>query len=189
VRWRAPAWACPCLHACSRARIGQNVPLGKKSPTLTGAVFVLTPQALELLQENSLTYGESASGSLNPLSFTDPEGLQASTAVGAAPVVLPAVGAACSTGVGCAAVAVGAVGVGSYWLTDRYVNPWAQPLITKAIDACTPSKSNEREKECSAQLERDEAECLVAKAGYGRRAQAVCLAKAKEYYAQCLRGK
>lgn len=36
----------------------------KKSPTLTGAVFVLTAQALELLQENTHWYGASVSGGL-----------------------------------------------------------------------------------------------------------------------------
>jgi RHS repeat-associated protein len=68
----------------------------------------------------------------NTLSYSDPQGLNAVA-------VLPGVGALCaaSAGTGCAAAAVGAVGVGAYWLTDTYVNPWAQPLITKAIDACT----------------------------------------------------
>lgn len=60
----------------------------KKSPTLTGAVFVLTAQALELLQENTRWYGETVSGGLlgglnrfgyvegNPLGAVDPLGLQ-----------------------------------------------------------------------------------------------------------------
>ena len=57
----------------------------KKSPTLTGAVFVLTAQALELLQENTHWYGETVSGGLlgginlenyapNPISWIDPWG-------------------------------------------------------------------------------------------------------------------
>jgi RHS repeat-associated protein len=128
----------------------------------------------------------------NPSGFIDPMGLQIATVNEVVRVVLPSVAAACSTGVGCAAVAVGAVGAvgaGSYWLTDRYVNPWAQPLITKAIDACTQSSSNEREKDCGEQLERDEAECLVTRAFWGKQGLAICLANAKERYSQCLRGK
>ena len=72
------------------------MPPGKKSPTLTGAVFVLTAQALELLQQNVLVYGECTSWGIytqfdpmglnggpngylyaeaNPLTYTDPLGL------------------------------------------------------------------------------------------------------------------
>jgi hypothetical protein len=57
-------------------------------------------------------------------------------------------------------------------------------LLSKAI--CADDKE-ECKKDCWATLERDEAECIVAKAGYGTAAQAICLGKAKEYYSQCLR--
>lgn len=40
----------------------QNVPLGKIRSTLTGAVFVLAAQAVDLLRENPHRYGENASG-------------------------------------------------------------------------------------------------------------------------------
>lgn len=50
------------------------MPLGKKSPTLTGAVFVLTLQALELLQQNVLVYGGCTSGGIYIQS--DPIGLR-----------------------------------------------------------------------------------------------------------------
>ncbi|WP_436129032.1 RHS repeat-associated core domain-containing protein, partial [Acidovorax sp. LjRoot117] len=69
----------------------------------------------------------------NPLSYMDPMGLDAS-------MVLPAAGAA-GAGMSLApwvAPAAGAavVGAGSYWLTDKYVNPWLQPLISQGIESC-----------------------------------------------------
>ena len=73
----------------------------------------------------------------NPLSYADPNGLQAITAndVGTA---LPSLGSICigTSGGACAAAAVGAVGVGTYLVTDRYVNPWLQPIIGKGVDWC-----------------------------------------------------
>ena len=80
----------------------QNGPLGKKSLTLTGAVFVLAAQPLDSHQENSLVYGEVAAwgiytqgdpiglgGGLNrygyangaPTMYTDPLGLEAGVTV------------------------------------------------------------------------------------------------------------
>jgi RHS repeat-associated protein len=75
--------------------------------------------------------------SANPLDAVDPMGLQTITA-GDVARTLPAIGAACAGtgGSACAAAAVGAVGVGTYLLTDRYVNPWAQPAIANAVDWC-----------------------------------------------------
>ncbi|WAC74282.1 RHS repeat-associated core domain-containing protein [Roseateles sp. SL47] len=87
----------------------------------------------------------------NPLSYADPNGLQAITGndVG---VALPAVGSVCAAtgGTACAAAVVGAVGVASYWLTDRYVNPWAQPMIASAIEWCTASDTPTQQ-ECDAE--------------------------------------
>ena len=81
----------------------------------------------------------------DPLGATDPIGLQAAVANDVARISLPGVGAVCAAtgGSACAAAVVGAIGVGSYLLTDRYVNPWAQPLIGGAIDRCVAAASNQ----------------------------------------------
>jgi RHS repeat-associated protein len=74
----------------------------------------------------------------NPVSYNDPFGQQATTAIDTGRVGLSTIGAVCAGtgGAACAAAAAGAVGVGAYWLTDEYINPWAQPLISKAVEAC-----------------------------------------------------
>ena len=103
----------------------------------------------------------------NPLSFTDPDGLQ----IRIPRPIPPSPGA----------------GGGRYNPGADVYRP-AQPNLWDRIkNACAPDDAAEEcRKQCDAQLERDEAECLVARAGYGTRGQAICLAKAKEYYAHCL---
>jgi hypothetical protein len=78
-------------HLAARACAGQNTHLGKKNPNNAGVDFYITAQAVELHQENPHQYDELASGRLvgglntyayvggNPISFIDPEGLQAFT--------------------------------------------------------------------------------------------------------------
>ncbi|MBU1306649.1 MAG: RHS repeat protein [Alphaproteobacteria bacterium] len=80
----------------------------------------------------------------NPVRYTDPMGLQVATVGEVLKVTLPSAGSICAAtgGSACAAAAVGAVGVGSFILTDRYINPWLQPLITKAVEACTPDEDD-----------------------------------------------
>ncbi|UCV28791.1 RHS repeat-associated core domain-containing protein [Ferribacterium limneticum] len=100
----------------------------------------------------------------NPLSYTDPEGLAAAGAIKGARF-----GGAAGSRFGPVGAAVGvAIGAGIGYLT------------------CQDS-AEECKQECADTLQRDEAECLIARAGYGRAAQRVCLAKAKEYYSRCLR--
>jgi hypothetical protein len=60
------------------------------------------------------------------------------------------------------------------------------PNWTKSDAQCEEEKEQCKQ-DCWDTLERDEAECLVAKAGYGKAAQAICLTKAKDFYARCLR--
>ena len=100
----------------------------------------------------------------NPLRYSDPDGLNPLTAVGAGAgtFVLPGPGTVAGAVIGTA------IGVGIGYL-----------ICKDGAEECR--------KECDAQLERDEAECLVAKAGYGKAAQAICLGKAKEFYGQCLK--
>lgn len=63
----------------------------------------------------------------------------------------------------------------------------AMQRLVNAVCRGGDTTREECHKECDDQLERDETECLVAKAGYGTRAQAICLGKAKEYYGQCIK--
>jgi len=106
----------------------------------------------------------------NPLSYTDPDGLQVAQGIRTGARGGAAVGTMIEPGVGTAIGAVigGAIGAGVGYLICK-------------------ENAEECKQECTDTLERDEAECLVARAGYGRAAQAICLAKAKDYYASCLR--
>jgi RHS repeat-associated protein len=120
----------------------------------------------------------------NPLSFSDPQGLQATIPVPR--TTIPAFTSACLANPAlCGPVLAGAGG----YAVGTLIYPIIERPLSRAIDYCfSDSTSNgECKKQCDAQLDRDEAECLVARAGYGTRGQAVCLAKAKEYYARCLR--
>jgi RHS repeat-associated protein len=61
-------------------------------------------------------------------------------------------------------------------------------LIKIVKNACKSESSKEEcREEAALQLERDQAECLVARAAYGKRGQAICLARAMENYSQRLR--
>lgn len=66
-------------------------------------------------------------------------------------MALPSIGGVCAAtgGTACAAAAVGAVGIGSYVLTDKYVNPWLQPVITRGIDACINSLNTCPNRDCN----------------------------------------
>jgi RHS repeat-associated protein len=89
----------------------------------------------------------------NPVNYSDPDGLQAIT-VNDVFRTLPAAGALCAStgGTACAATAAVGVGLGTYWLADRYVNPWAQPLISRAIDWCMSAASDApTQQECDAE--------------------------------------
>lgn len=120
----------------------------------------------------------------NPLNASDPSGLQAITGNGVG-LALPSAGSVCAAtgGAACAAAAVGAVGLGSFWLTDRYVNPWAQPVISSAIDWCM-SGTEECRKKCDAANTEQIRICKIAPT---KRAREACYARANELYGQCLK--
>ena len=128
---------------------------------------------------NTYAYGHD-----NPLSYADPNGLQAITGndVGTA---VPAVGGVCAAtgGTACAAASAGAIGIGSYWLTDRYVNPWAQPIIANAIDWCM-SGSEECRMKCDAA---NTEQIRICKMAPTKRAREVCYSRANMLYGQCLK--
>lgn len=66
----------------------------------------------------------------NPLRFIDPEGLQVGQLVWRGRF-------ASGAGIACMVSTVGivsAVGYSSYWITDTYINPWLQPIISEKID-------------------------------------------------------
>ncbi|WP_240435722.1 RHS repeat domain-containing protein [Ralstonia solanacearum] len=117
----------------------------------------------------------------NPISKIDPDGLQ---------VAIPMPGPSPAPGGG---VPIPGGGRGAYDPVTGTRTPSAPNIldqIVKRVKNLCESHDSENEqckKDCDDQLERDEAECLVAKAGYGTRGQALCLAKAKDYYARCLR--
>jgi RHS repeat-associated protein len=97
------------------------------------------PLGLEAGDLSLYTYANSA-----PTKYTDPDGLQA------IPMPVPAMSLA-------PWAAPAAVGIGSYWLTDRYVNPWLQPYISRAIDWCMSEKPSAEE--CRKRKQQCFAEC------------------------------
>jgi len=96
--------------------------------------------------------------------------LQAVTAGDLARTLPTAEGVCAATGgAACAAAAVGAVGVGSFWLSDRYINPRAQPLIASAIDWCMAAASDApTPQECDAEWLRARNVCFEWMTELGR---------------------
>jgi hypothetical protein len=134
--------------------VRQNALLGKKSLTLTGVVFVLTPQAFELLQENTHWYGVTVSDGLlggvnrfayvggNPISRVDPTG-QFAMVIPFIPAIITGTDLAIGAG-------LGALGYG----LDRMFNVPARGLPPEGINPptdgqCKPgpaSRPSERDK-------------------------------------------
>ncbi len=127
---------------------------------------------------NRFAYSEQ-----NPLGYSDPRGL---TSIPLPAPTVPAFTSACLANPALCGPAL--AGIGGY-AVGTLIYPIVERPLSRAIDYCfgDSTSNGECKRQCDAQLDRDEAECLVARAGYGTRGQAVCLAKAKEYYARCLR--
>jgi RHS repeat-associated protein len=100
---------------------------------------------------------------------------------GACTLVAPGVGT-----IGCgAAGAAGGSAVGA--AAGAGIGGLIGAAVGNAVCSSGDTNSEQCKKDCTLQFDRDEAECLVVRGGYGRRAQALCLAKAKDFYATCLR--
>jgi RHS repeat-associated protein len=108
-----------------------------------------------------------------PTMFTDPKGL-----------IAPAI-VACAVSAPCAATVVLLCATAGKAISEALSKGYTVRTYDCTNDGSCP---NDREKECDEQLEREEAECFVARAAWGARSLPICLAKAKERYAQCLKG-
>ncbi|MFC5771125.1 RHS repeat-associated core domain-containing protein, partial [Thauera sinica] len=121
--------------------------------------------------------------SQNPLSFTDPDGLQATAVLGGFGGGSSVAGAGATAGLGASAAVAGA-GLAGYGL-GTLLYPYVEPAISKAVDWCM-STSADREQKCWAAYQ---AQIRICKMSPTAAARKQCYARAADIYGDCLRGK
>lgn len=135
-------------------------------------------------------YGAGVSGATifayvggDPLSLTDPEGLQAADTMPFPAPIIPSVTALClSSPWACGAAAAGAGG----YATGTLIYPIVEPAISKAVDWCMSSSSKQEcyDKCYAAYLDQVRI-CKIAPTAKGR---AQCYARANDLQGQCRAG-
>jgi RHS repeat-associated protein len=146
----------------------------------------IQPESLGVFGDiNLYRYGRS-----NPLTYTDPDGMQAAAVMGGGAA---SSGTGVATGVGSRAISVlgpiGAVagaGLGGYEI-GTLIYPIIEPGLSRAIDLVC--KDGDREKQCNYQYYQvDIPTCRNISKKRGKPAGERCYASAAQRYAACLRG-
>lgn len=126
----------------------------------------------------------------NPLTYTDPLGLDPATATATAQAALYCTGpqaAACAGG-----AAVAAVGLTSAYAGTKFYDAFATQIgdgIDAVVNACATESDEAREKRCNENLERDLATCAALGKRDGKSAYAICAQQAYLRYGNCLAGR
>lgn len=117
----------------------------------------------------------------NPLSFTDPEGLEAVIPFFPGPAA--GAGGAAAGSAAAAGAAVAAAGLAGYGI-GSLIYPHIEPAITKAVDACTTESKDEYYQKCYATYE---LQIEVCKRFPGKKGRQQCYANAANLLGECQR--
>jgi uncharacterized protein RhaS with RHS repeats len=126
----------------------------------------------------------------NPLTYTDPLGLDPATATATAQAALYCTGpqaAACAGG-----AAVAAVGLTSAYAGTKFYDAFGPQIldgIDAVVEACATESDDAREKRCNANLKRDLKTCAALGKRDGKSAYAICAKQAYLRYGNCLSGR
>ncbi|WP_296413050.1 RHS repeat-associated core domain-containing protein [Zoogloea sp.] len=117
----------------------------------------------------------------NPLSYTDPEGLQATAVLGGFGGGSSAAGAGATAGLGAGAAVAGA-GLAGYGL-GTLIYPYIEPAVSKAVDWCMSSNSKQECLDnCYAAYLNQVRICKMSPTAKGREQ---CYARASDLHGQC----